>query len=161
VGYRFDVCSDYGAFRDLQRHRLLTIEWQVLGPHLGYGVPEPVEAAGYRPSYDEAMERAASLHDALVEAFPAQAPYAVALGYRLRYCIQMNAREALHMLELRTAPAGHPDYRQVCQEMHRLIAEQAGHRLVADIMGFVDHSPSGLGRLDGERRAEARRRERA
>ena len=30
--YRFDVVSDYGAFRDLQRHRMLTIEWQDLGP---------------------------------------------------------------------------------------------------------------------------------
>ena len=160
VAYRFDVCSDYGAFRDLQRHRLLTIEWQALGPRHGYTVPEPVEAAGCRPRYEEAMERSASLHDALAEGFPAQAPYAVALGYRVRYCMQMNAREALHMLELRTAPAGHPDYRQVCQEMHRLIAEQAGHRAVADLMRFVDHSASSLGRLDGERRAEVRRRQR-
>ena len=68
----------------------------------------------------------------------------------------MNAREAMHMLELRTAPAGHPAYRRVCQEMHRLIAEEAGHRLVAGMMRFVDHGASDLERLDAERRAEAR-----
>ena len=42
--------------------------------------------------------------------------------------MQMNAREAMHLLELRTSPQGHPAYRRVCQEMHRLIAEEAGHR---------------------------------
>ena len=74
------------------------------------------------------MARSAGLHDALAGPFPAQAPYAVALAYRVRYSIEMNAREAMHMIELRTAPAGHPEYRRVCQEMHRLIAEEAGHR---------------------------------
>src|SRR5438445_127887 len=82
---------------------------------------------------------------------------AVALAFRLRYSIQMNAREVLHMLELRTQAAGHPEYRRVCQEMHRLIAEQAGHPLVAELMRFVDHGTYDLERLEGERRAEARR----
>ncbi|MGZ6950082.1 MAG: FAD-dependent thymidylate synthase, partial [Ilumatobacteraceae bacterium] len=40
IDYRFDVLSDYGAFRDLQRHRLLTIEWQPLTPNHGYVRPE-------------------------------------------------------------------------------------------------------------------------
>jgi DNA-binding GntR family transcriptional regulator len=70
--------------------------------------------------------------------------------------MELNARAALHLLELRTQPAGHPGYRRVCQEMHRLIAEQAGHPGVAALMRFVDTSPSGLERLEGERRAEAR-----
>jgi hypothetical protein len=103
------------------------------------------------------MERSRQLHDALQPEFPAQAGYAVSLAYRVRYVIQMNAREAMHMLELRTGPQGHADYRRVCQEMHRLIAEQAGHRLVAEMMTFVDHGTYDLERLDAERRAEARR----
>src|SRR4029453_4184698 len=38
--YRFDVLGDYGAFRDLQRHRLLTLEWQPLSPRHGWaGAP--------------------------------------------------------------------------------------------------------------------------
>src|SRR5437588_386596 len=126
-------------------------------PRPGYAVPPAVEEAGLAERYHDAMERSASLYDTLVGRFPAQAPYAVSLAYRVRYAIQLNAREAMHMLELRTTPQGHPDYRAVCQEMHRLIATQAGHPLVAEMMRFVDHGTYDLERLDAERRAEARR----
>jgi thymidylate synthase ThyX len=159
--YRFDVLADYGAFRDLQRHRMLTLEWQALSPRHGYTRPEAVDLAGCQARFDEAMERSAALHDALVERFPAQAPYAVSLAYKIRFYLHLNAREAMHLLELRTTPQGHPAYRVVGQEMHRLIAEQAGHRAVAEAMRFVDHSPEpSLERLDAERRAEARRQSR-
>jgi thymidylate synthase ThyX len=157
VDYRFDVLSDYGAFRDLQRHRLLTIDWQDLSPEHGFVMPEAVEEAGLGERFTESMQRSRDLHDAIAEHFPKQAAYAVALAYRIRYTMQMNAREAMHVLELRTGPQGHPEYRQVCQEMHRLIAEQAGHRAVADAMQFVDHGTYDLERLEAERRAEARR----
>ncbi len=156
--YRFDVLADYGAFRDLQRHRMLTVEWQSLSPRHGYTRPEAVDDAGRAATFDETMERSRSLHDALAARFPAQAPYAVALAYRLRFVMQMNAREAMHLIELRSAPQGHPAYRAVAQQMHRLIAEQAGHHAVAEAMRFVDHSPEPqLERLASERRAEQRR----
>ena len=156
--YRFDVLADYGAFRDLQRHRMLTVEWQPLSPQHGYTRPEAVDDAGCTAQFDETMERSASLHDALAERFPAQAPYAVGLAYRLRFVMQMNAREAMHLIELRSAPQGHPAYRIVAQQMHELIATQAGHHAVAEAMRFVDHSPEPqLERLDAERRAEQRR----
>jgi thymidylate synthase ThyX len=156
--YRFDVLADYGAFRDLQRHRMLSIEWQQLSPRHGFTRPEAVDLAGCGDRFDEAMARSAALHDALVERFPAQAAYAVSLAYRIRFYFHLNAREAMHLLELRTTPQGHPAYRVVGQDMHRLIAEQAGHRAVAEAMRFVDHSPEpSLERLDAERRAEARR----
>jgi thymidylate synthase ThyX len=160
LNYRFDVLVDYGAFRDLQRHRMLTIEWQSLSPYHGYTCPEAVDAAGERAGFDAAMERSAGLYEAMVERFPAQAAYAVALAYRIRFVMQFNAREAMHLLELRTTPQGHPAYRQVGQEMHRLIAEEAGHPAVAEMMSFVDHSPEPpLERLDAERRAEVRRQQ--
>jgi len=156
--YRFDVLADYGAFRDLQRHRMLTVEWQQLSPRHGYTRPAAIEAAGCGDAFDDSMERSALLYDALVDQFPAQAPYAVALGYRLRFVMQMNAREAMHVLELRTIPQGHAAYRRVAQEMHRLIEDEAGHPAVAAMMRFVDHTPDpGLERLDAERRAEQRR----
>ena len=69
TGYRFDVLGDYGAFRDLQRHRMLTIEWQQLTPHHGFDVPEAVHDAGLATRYDDAMERSRDLYDALVEPF--------------------------------------------------------------------------------------------
>ncbi len=161
VSYRFDVLSDYGAFRDLQRHRMLTIQWQALCPQHGFVLPPDVVDAGAGPAFCEAMERSAALHDALLPRFPAQAPYAVALAFNVRYSMDMNAREALHLIELRSGSAGHPSYRQVAQQMHRLIAEEAGHPLVAAMMSFVDHGSTGLERLEGERRSEARRRSRA
>ncbi len=161
VSYRFDVISDYGAFRDLQRHRMLTIQWQALSPRHGFVLPPDVIDAGAGPAFSDAMERSAALHDALLPRFPAQAPYAVSLAFNVRYSMDMNAREALHLIELRSGSAGHPSYRQVAQQMHRLIAEEAGHPLVAAMMSFVDHGSTGLERLDGERRSEARRRARS
>jgi thymidylate synthase ThyX len=156
--YRFDVLADYGAFRDLQRHRLLTVEWQALSPRHGYSRPSEVDDAGLADTFEEAMERSADLYDALGDEFPQQAPYAVALAYRLRFVMQMNAREAMHLTELRSTPQGHATYRVVAQQMHRLIAEKAGHRALAEAMSFVDHSGGeSLERLQSERRAEQRR----
>ena len=158
IDYRFDVLADYGAFRDLQRHRMLTIEWQPLSPRHGYTRPEAVDLAGEAATFDRAMERSASLYELLQARFPAEASYAVCLAYKVRFTMQMNAREAMHMLELRSGPQGHPAYREVAQDMHRLIADQAGHHAVAEMMRYVDHAPEpSLERLDAERRAEARR----
>ena len=157
VDYRFDVLSDYGAFRDLQRHRMLTIEWQSLTPNHGYVRPELVEEAGMADVFDDAMARSAALYDALLHDFPQQAQYAVSMAYRMRYTMQFNAREAIHMLELRSSPQGHPSYRRIALEMHRLIDEQAGHRAVAATMTHLTREAPELERLEAERRAEARR----
>ncbi len=157
TAYRFDVVADYGAFRDLQRHRMLTIEWQPLGTTLGWTVPELVDEAGLGAPFRESLERSGALHDALAARFPAQAAYAVALAYRIRFSMQLNAREAMHVIELRSGPQGHPAYRRVAQQMHRQIADVAGHRAIAAAMTFADHTPDGLGRLDAETRVAARR----
>jgi thymidylate synthase ThyX len=156
TSYRFEVVSDYGAFRDLQRHRMLTVEWQELSPDLGFELPLEVEEAGLASRFVESLERSASLYEAMRERFASQAPYAVALAYRVRYVMEMNAREAMHVLELRSGEQGHPSYRRVAQEMHRLVEEVAGHRLIARSMVHVDHAPYDLGRMGAETRAEAR-----
>jgi thymidylate synthase ThyX len=161
TGYRFDVLADYGAFRDLQRHRLLTLEWQRLSPRHGFVTPPAIEAADALADWTRVMEESAALHDALAAAGLTEvAPYAVAMAYRVRFYMQMNAREAMHVIELRTSPQGHPAYRRICQEMHRLIADQAGHRALADAMAFTDHGEVALERLEAERAAERRRRAR-
>jgi thymidylate synthase ThyX len=157
VSYRFDVLADYGAFRDLQRHRMLTIEWQPLSPRHGYVMPEAVGEAGAAELFEEAMERSADLYADLIGPFPAEAAYAVALAYRVRFTMQMNAREAMHVIELRTTPQGHPAYRSICQEMWRLIRDQAGHHGIAEAMRFVDTTDDDLGRLGAERLAEKKR----
>jgi thymidylate synthase ThyX len=160
TAYRFDVLTDYGAFRDLQRHRLLTLDWQGFTPKHGYNEPEAVAEAGVLADWRGVVEASAELYDGIASAgWTSAAAYAVAMAYRVRFYMHMNAREAMHVIELRTAPQGHPAYRRVCQEMHRLIAEQAGHRAIAAAMQFADHSVVELERLGSERALERKRSE--
>ena len=81
----------------------------------------------------------------------------MALAFHVRFVMQLSAREAMHVLELRSSPQGHPTYRRIAQEMHRLIADNAGHRAIAGSMSFVDHSETDLGRLEAEQRSEEKR----
>jgi len=137
--YRFEIVSDYGAFRDLQRHRMLTCQWQRLGPDLGAGVPEEVVEAGAGDEFERALEISRGEYERLVEAgLREQAPYALSLAYRIRYTLDLNAREAMHLIELRSGREGHPTYRAVAQAMHERIA--AVHPGVAAAMTHVDTS---------------------
>jgi len=156
--YRFDVLGDYGAFRDLQRHRLCTIEWQALSPRHGYAVADEIGEAGAAADWEGVMAASADLHGRLAEAGLGDvASYAVSMAYRVRFYMEMNAREAMHLIELRTTPQGHPAYRRIGQAMHRLIAEQAGHKALAAAMVHADHSGGEGGRLLAEHKSAERR----
>jgi hypothetical protein len=157
--YRFDVLCDYGAFRDLQRHRPMTIEWQCLTPRHGFTVDAAIEAAGQLDEFTRVMEDSAETHARLRDVCgPFVAQYAVSMAHRVRFVMQMSAREAMHVAELRSSPQGHPTYRRVAQRMHELIRDQAGHRAIAAAMRYLDSSDVDLERLEAERRAEARRK---
>jgi thymidylate synthase ThyX len=159
TGYRFDVLCDYGAYRDLQRHRPLTIEWQRLTTEHGYETPAQVDDSGLRAEWDHVMEASAAMEGELLKAEgPDVAQYAVAMAYRIRFVMQMTAREAMHLTELRSQPAGHPVYRRVAQAMHRLIDEQAGHHAIAGTFRYVSYEEVDLERLEAERRTEAKRK---
>jgi len=136
--YRFEIVSDYGAFRDLQRHRMLTCQWQTLTPDLGAGVPEEVDAAGVGDDYRRALDVSQQTYEALLDAGHDRraAMYALCLGYRLRYVLDLNAREAMQLIELRSGREGHPAYRAVAHAMHERIA--AVHPSVAAAMTHVD-----------------------
>jgi thymidylate synthase ThyX len=98
TSYRFDVLADYGAFRDLQRHRMLTLEWQPLSPAHGYDAPAALHEVGASDDYERVMRRSAETYDAIRAAGLEQvAPYAVSMAYRVRCYLQMNAREAMHV----------------------------------------------------------------
>jgi hypothetical protein len=154
--YRFEIVADYGAFRDLQRHRMLTIQWQSLTPYLGAGVPEQVELAGcgedYRRALDLSRREYERLHDSgLRDA----APYALCLGYRIRFVLDLNAREAMQLIELRSGREGHPAYRAVALQMHAQIASV--HPAVAAAMTHVDRDTEPrLERILSEMRSHAR-----
>jgi thymidylate synthase ThyX len=159
TSYRFDVLCDYGAFRDLQRHRPLTLEWQTLTPEHGYDTPPQVGEAGVEDEWHAVMRDSAETWARVADAAGRDvAQYAVAMAYKIRFVMQMTAREAVHLIELRSSPQGHPTYRRVAHTMHQLIRDQAGHRAIADAMTFVDHSEVDLERLEAERRAEDKRR---
>ena len=137
LSYRFEVVSDYGAFRDLQRHRTMTVQWQPLTPWLGAGVPEELEAAGVADGYRRALEESRGEYERLVSLGRAEvAPYALCLGYRIRYVLDMNARAAMHLIELRSGREGHPSYRAVAHALHAEIARV--HPAVAAAMTHVD-----------------------
>jgi thymidylate synthase ThyX len=137
--YRFEIVSDYGGFRDLQRHRMLTCQWQRLGPDLGAGVPGEVREAGAGDEFERALEISRIEYERLVAAgLRDAAPYALCLAYRIRYVLDLNAREAMHLIELRSGREGHPTYRAVAQAMHERIA--AIHPAVAAAMSHVDNS---------------------
>jgi thymidylate synthase ThyX len=152
--YRFEIVSDYGAFRDLQRHRMLTIQWQSLTPDLGAGVPEQVERAGGGDDYRHALEISRREYERL-RARELPALYALCLGYRIRYIMDLNAREAMQMIELRSGREGHPSYRAVAHEMHAQI--RAVHPAVAAAMTHVDEETEPrLERILSEMRVQAR-----
>jgi len=153
--YRFEIVSDYGAFRDLQRHRLLTCQWQRLTPDLGADVPHEVVAAGLGGEYERALEISRGEHARLRgQGLVEEAPYALCLAFRIRYVLELDARAALHLIELRSGREGHPSYRAVAHEMRRAIA--GVHPNVAAAMSFVDDSTEErLERLLSEMRNEA------
>ncbi|MEX0621085.1 MAG: FAD-dependent thymidylate synthase [Solirubrobacterales bacterium] len=139
VSYRFEIVSDYGAFRDLQRHRMLTCQWQTLTPDLGAGVPGELEEAGVDGEYERALEISRNEYERLRSAGKADlAPYALCLGYRIRYVLDMNAREAMQLIELRSGVEGHPTYRAVAHDMHDAI--EGVHPAVANAMVHIDRS---------------------
>jgi thymidylate synthase ThyX len=155
--YRFEIVSDYGAFRDLQRHRMLTCQWQRLGPDLGAGIPGEIEEAGLAGEFERALEVSRQEYERLVAAGHAEvAPYALSLAYRIRYTLDLNAREAMHLIELRSGREGHPTYRAVAQAMHERI--EAIHPAVAAAMSHVDTSQEPrLERIMSEIRTQRKR----
>jgi thymidylate synthase ThyX len=139
VRYRFEIISDYGGFRDLQRHRMLTCQWQRLSPDLGAGIPDDVRQAGAGSEYERALELSRAEYERLAAAgLRDAAPYALCLGYRIRYLLDLNAREAMHLIELRSGREGHPTYRAVAQAMHERIASV--HPAIGAAMTHVDAS---------------------
>lgn len=154
--YTFDLLADIGAYRDLQRHRMLTQERQRFGVQHGYVVPPEIDEYGLGTPFRAALEQAGEVVAAIAADLPEEAQYAVPFAYRVRWRVTLNLREAYHLCELRSAPQGHPGYRRIAQEMYRQIA--AVHPVLAEGMRFVDMNDYALERLDAERRLDEKRR---
>ena len=136
---RFDTLMDLGGFRDLHRHRRCVQIGQDFTTAHGYDTPEEVEAAGRKPRYDAAMQRAAETMRRLPDE---NAVYAIPLAYRKRTLFKMDFAEAVYISELRTGPAGHISYRRVAYGMYEAVAERypalAKYFRVTDVREPVD-----------------------
>lgn len=154
TSYTFDILADLGAYRDLQRHRMLSQERQGYTTLHGFTTPAELIDARLAGAYDRALASAAESFEAISAALPGAAQYAVPLAFRVRWRVTMNLREAYHLTELRASPQGHPTYRAIAQEIYRLI-EQV-HPSLAEGMRFVDLNTYDLERLDAERRLDAK-----
>jgi len=155
VYYTFDVLGNLGMYRDLHRHRILTQERQDFTTVHGYDTPEELEEAGFKPEFERCMSQAAELYEKIYRALPTEGQYVVPFGFKIRWYMKMNLREAVHLCELRTMPQGHPDYRSICQEMWRKIQEV--HSTLAEVGKFIDWKSYRLGRLQSELRTEFKR----
>jgi thymidylate synthase ThyX len=151
----FELFTNFGMFRDLHRHRVLTMERQLLSTRHGYDMPKELEEAGLGKDFAECMDSSRQAYEAIAPEMSEEAQYVVNFAYRYPYFIKMNLREACHMIELRTAPQGHPDYRKVCQEMLSEIRQ--AHPVLAEGIKFVDMDSYELERLGAEKRTERKR----
>jgi len=155
VYYTFDILGNLGLYRDLHRHRILTQERQDFTTVHGYDTPSEIEEGGFKGAFDDCMAQTAKLYEEIHRDFPSEAQYVVPFAYKIRWYMKMNLREVLHMVELRTMPQGHPDYRFICQEIWRKIQEV--HPSLAECGKFIDWKKYRLGRLQSEMRTEYKR----
>ncbi|MDW0143221.1 MAG: FAD-dependent thymidylate synthase [Nitrososphaeraceae archaeon] len=157
VEYLFEMFTNFGMFRDLHRHRILTMERQLLSTKHGYDIPKEIIDSGIEKDFKDCMYLSSNTYQSIVKTMPVEAQYAVNFAYKYPYFIKINLRELYHVIELRTTAQGHPDYRYICQQMFKKINDI--HPLLMKGMKFVDLNQYELGRFDTEKRKEMKRRE--
>jgi thymidylate synthase ThyX len=151
--FTFEIIADFGVYRDLHRHRILTQERQLLSCDLGYYIPAEILGTPLEKEYRDAMDLAKTTFDAMAKELPEEAQYVVPMAYNIRWYFHLNLRALQWICELRSAPAGHPNYRYVAQ----VLAKEVATAIPAfeRFFKFVDYSGYDLGRLGQEvRKAE-------
>jgi thymidylate synthase ThyX len=157
VDYTFELFTNFGIFRDLHRHRILTIERQLLSTRHGYDLPQELVDSGLDNDFRDCMYLSKQVYEEIAKTMPEEAQYVVNFAYRYPYFVKMNLREACHMIELRTAPQGHPDYRIACQKIYSEIKRV--HPQLAQGIKFVDMNAYQLERFDAEKKSEKKRQQ--
>ena len=154
--YTFDFLTNFGMFRDFHRHRVLTLERQLLTTDHGFCIPDEILALGIKKDFVDCMYKSKEVFDRLRQDMPQQGQYVVNFAYNYPFFMRLNLREATHLIELRTVPQGHPDYRKVAQNMFKLIKKT--HPNLSKIIKFVDLNEYKLERLESEKRIEEKRK---
>jgi thymidylate synthase ThyX len=156
VNYTFDLITNFGMFRDFHRHRALTLERQLLSTDHGYHTPNEIIELGIEKEFVDCMKRTKNVFQKIRVKMPEQAQYIVNFAYNYPYYMKLNLREATHLIELRTVPQGHIDYRKVAEKMYRSINQK--HPSLSKIIKFVDLNQYELERFESEKRTEEKRK---
>lgn len=154
TSYLFDLVINYGIYRDLHRHRIASMQRQKLSTNYGFIVPQIIDDAGVGTDFCECMKSTKDAYDKMVKTMPNRAQYVVNFAFNYPFIVRANLREMCHIIELRTIPAGHQDYRYVAQEMYNQISQ--GHPTLAGIIKFVNMNGYDMGRMNAEIRSEKR-----
>ena len=158
VYYTFDLCNNFGMFRDLHRHRALTLQRQLLTTDHGYTIPDEVITLGIQNDYRDCMENTKDAFEQIRAEYPEQAQYVVNFGYNYPYFMKFNLREACHLIELRTVPQGHADYRKVAQEIFQEMVRV--HPNLSKIIRYADMKNYDLERFESEKRTAEKKNRR-
>ena len=150
--FTFEIVADFGVYRDLHRHRMLTQERQLLSCDLGYYVPPEIVGTEMESEYMEALDRAKRAYDLIATELPEEAQYVVPMAYNVRWYFHVNLRALQWLCELRSQAAGHPSYRLIAQEMAHQVSTAVP--LFKRFFKFVDYYGYELGRLGAEIRQE-------
>lgn len=148
--FTFEVVTDYGAYRDLQRHRILTQERQLLSCDYGFYIPPEIQGTPYEEDYTHALTQAKEAYNTIALELPEEAQYVVPMAFHIRWYFHVNLRALQWLCELRSAPAGHPSYRHIAQAMAKQVSEACP--AFERFFKFVDYEGYEMGRLGQEQR---------
>lgn len=154
ANFTFEILADFGIYRDLQRHRMLTQDRQLLSCDYGYYSPPEISGTDMQKEYDDAMEMAKKAYDTIATELPEEAQYVVPMAYNVHWYFHVNLRGLQWLCELRSQAAGHPTYRLIAQEMARQVSQAIP--AFERFFKFVDFDGYELGRLGAEIRQEER-----
>lgn len=154
TSYLFDLVINYGIYRDLHRHRIASMQRQKLSTNYGFIVPQMINDAGVGTDFCECMKSTKDAYNKIAKTMPNHAQYVVNFAFNYPFIVRANLREMCHIIELRTIPAGHQDYRHVAQEMYHQISQR--HPTLSGIIKFVNMNGYDMGRMSAEIQSEKR-----
>ncbi len=124
----FEFLTDFGAYRDYQRHRASHQIWQGATAIHGYDYPEftdLLELNIFKQKYDKLMTKTTLLARKISKENPFEAEYVSTLGHLVRSTFEMHPGQLAYVLELRTTPQGHQSYRKLFQYVYEILKEKA------------------------------------
>lgn len=148
ANFTFEILADFGVYRDLHRHRMLTQERQLLNCDYGFYLPPEIVGTPYESVYVSALNEAKVAFDKIVTELPEEAQYIVPMAYNVRWYFHVNLRSLQWLCELRSQPAGHIGYRYVAQCMAREVCN--AFPAFERFFKFVDYGGYEFGRLGQE-----------